>query len=53
MIIGELGLYSERNNGNKYLFFASKDENQEVLTKYKNLWDVIKYLIKTKYTVTE
>ena len=34
-------------NGNKYLIFASTDKNKEVLTKYKELWDEIKYLLKT------
>ena len=36
-----------KNNGNKYLTFASTDKNKEVLKKYTELWDEIKYLMKT------
>ena len=39
--------YIKEKNGNKYLTFASTDENKEVLKKYTKLWDEIKYLIKT------
>ena len=46
-IIGEVDGYIEEKNGNKYLIFASTDENKEVLTKYTKLWDKIQYLIKT------
>ena len=28
-------------------YFASTDKNREVLKKYKELWNEIKYLIKT------
>ena len=34
------------NSGNKYLIFASTDKNKEVLGKYTELWDEIKYHIK-------
>ena len=34
-------------NVNKYLTFASTDKNKEVLKKYTELWDEIKYLSKT------
>ena len=37
----------EENNGNKYLVFTSTDENEEVLKKYKELWDEIKNEIET------
>ena len=37
----------EENNGNKYLVFTSTDENEEVLKKYKELWDEIKNEIGT------
>ena len=37
----------KKKNGNKYLTFASTDKNKEVLNKYTELWDGIKYLIKT------
>ena len=37
----------KKKNGIKYLNFASTDENREVLKKYKELWNEIKYLIKT------
>ena len=32
---------------NKYLIFASSKKNKEILTKYTEIWDEIKYLIKT------
>ena len=34
-------------NGNKYLTLVSTDKNKEVLIKYIEFWDKIKYLIKT------
>ena len=45
-IVGEADLYIEEKNGNQYLIFASTDKNKEVLKKYTELWDEIKYLIK-------
>ena len=51
LIIGEVLVidgYIEKNNGNKYLTFASTDKNKKVLEKYANLWDEIKYHIQTK-----
>ena len=36
-----------KKNGNKYLIFDSTDKNKEILTKYTELPDKIKYLIKT------
>ena len=47
LIIGKTDEYVEEKNGNQYLTFASTDKNKEVLTKYTELWDKIKYLIKT------
>ena len=47
LIIGEVDGHIEESNGNKYLTFASGDKNKEVLTKYTEPWDKIKYLIKT------
>ena len=47
LIIGEVDGYSEENNGDKYLIFASTDKNKEVSEKYTKLWNKIKYLIKT------
>ena len=35
-----------KKNGNKYLTMVSTDKNKEVLTKYTELWDKIKNLIK-------
>ena len=35
---------TEEGNGNKYLIFTSIDKNKQVLTKYTELWDKIKYL---------
>ena len=37
----------EESNGNTYLVFASTDKKKVVLTKYTELWDEIKYWIKT------
>ena len=47
LIIGEVDEYIEENNRNIYLIFASTDNNKEVLEKYTEPWDEIKYLIKT------
>ena len=38
--------YIKEKNGNKYLIFASVDENKEVLKKYADFWDAIKNKIK-------
>ena len=45
-IIGEVDGFIEEKNENKYLIFASTDKNKEVLTKYTELWNKIKNLIK-------
>ena len=37
----------EEKNGNKYLALVSTDKNKEILIKYTEFWDKIKYLIKT------
>ena len=47
LMIGEADGYIEKNNGNKYLTFASTEENKNVLEKYTSLWDKIKYYIQT------
>ena len=39
--------YIEEKNRNKYLTFVSTDKNKKVLKKYTQLWDGIKYQIKT------
>ena len=46
-IIGKADGYIEEINGNKYLTFASSDKSKEVFTNYTELWDEIKYQIKT------
>ena len=46
-IIFEIDGYTEKKNGNKYLILTSTDKNKEVLSKYTELQDEIKYLIKT------
>ena len=48
LIIGEVDGYTEENNENKYLTFASNDKNKKVVEKYTELWDEIKYHIQTK-----
>ena len=50
IIIDEANGYIEEKNGNKYLIFASTnstDKNKKVLARYKELWDKIKYQVKT------
>ena len=47
LIIGEVAGYSEENNGNKYLIFASTDKSKKELEKYTKLLDKIKYHIQT------
>ena len=44
--INHVNGYIEEKNGNKYLIFASVDENKEVLKKYADFWDAIKNKIK-------
>ena len=46
-IINDVDGYIEENDKNKYLAFASTDNNKEVLKKYIKLWDEIKYHIQT------
>ena len=48
LIIGEVDGYTEENNENKYLTFASTDKNKKVVEKYTELWDEIKYHIQNK-----
>lgn len=38
---------SRKKNENKYLSFASTDKNKDSLKKYTELWNKIKYFIKT------
>ena len=38
--------YNKESNGNKYLIFAATYKNKEILTKYTELWNKIKNLIK-------
>ena len=47
LIIGEIDGYNEENNGNKYLTFASTDNEKKVLEKCTKLWDETKYHIQT------
>ena len=47
LIINDVDGYIEENDENKYLSFASTDNNKEVLKKYIKLWDEIKYHIQT------
>ena len=47
LIIDEVIRYAGESNGNKYLTFASTAKNKEVLTKYTELLDEIKYLMMT------
>ena len=48
LIINDVDGYIEENDKNKYLSFASTDNNKEVLIKkYIKLWDEVKYHIQT------
>ena len=44
LIINNVDGYIEENDKNKYLSFASTDNNKEVLKKYIKLWDEVKYI---------
>ena len=46
LIIDKVDGCFEEKNGNKYLTLVSTDKNKEVLTKYTELWNKIKNLIK-------
>ena len=46
LIIDKVDECFEEKNGNKYLTLVSTDKNKEVLTKYTELWNKIKNLIK-------
>ena len=43
LMTGEVDGYIVKNNGNKYLTFAS-DKNKIVLEKYTKIWDKMKYI---------
>ena len=47
LVINDVDGYIEENEKNKYLSFASTDNNKEVLKKYIKLWDEVKYHIQT------
>ena len=47
LIIGQVNGYIEESDGNKYITFASTDKNKNMLEKYTELWDGIKYHIQT------
>ena len=47
LVFNNVDGYIEGDNGKKYLVFASTDKNEEVLKKYKKLWDEIKNQIET------
>ena len=47
IIIDKVDGYTEESKGNKYFIFASADKNKKVLIKCTEIFDEIKYLIKT------
>ena len=47
LIINDVDVYIEEDDKNKYLSFASTDNNKEVLKKYIKFWDEVKYHIQT------
>ena len=42
LFINNVDGYIEESNEDKYLFFAFRDKNKEVLQRYTELWDKIK-----------
>ena len=42
LTIVKVDRFDEEKNGSKYLVFDSEGKNKEVLTKYTELWDLIK-----------
>ena len=42
LTIVKVDRFDEEKNGSKYLVFDSAGKNKEVLTKYTELWDLIK-----------
>ena len=47
LIIVKVIKHTEEKNGSKYLVFDPANENKEVLTKYRKLWDEIENEIVT------
>ena len=47
LIINDVDGYIDQNDKNKYLSFASTDNNKEVLKRYIKLWVGVKYHIQT------
>ena len=45
MHINHVSGYIEEKNGIKYLVFDSTEENKDLLKKYTDVWDGIKYEI--------
>ena len=48
LIFDNVDAYIEKDNVDKYLIFASTDENKEALENYTELWDEIKDQIELK-----
>ena len=49
LMINEMTGHFEEKNENKYLVLDDVDKNKEVLEKYEEVWDGIKYKIETIY----
>ena len=47
LIINKINAYIERNNGNQYLTLVPADEGKDTLKNYQELWNKIKYLIRS------
>ena len=45
LLVNHANGYIEEKNGNEYLIFDCTDENEELLKKYSDVWDGIKYKI--------
>ena len=45
LLVNHANRYIEEKNGNEYLIFDCTDENEELLKKYSDVWDGIKYKI--------
>ena len=51
MLVNHASGYIEEKNGNKYLIFDSTDENEDLLKKYNDVWNVIKNKIEVVASV--
>ena len=51
LLVNHASGYIEEKNGNKFLIFDSTDENEDLLKKYNDVWNVIKNKIEAVASV--